>query len=212
MWQCRRTMLYRTGHSIFFSGDTPVVYGVDLAQKVDWTVAIGLDAHGRVSCFDRWQGVDWADTEERLALTIGNVPALIDETGVGAPVLDRLRRRGLNVDGFTFTSRSKQHLLAQLGVSIQQRRTGFPDGPIRNELEAIEFEHGPSGVKYASHDGSNDDCVMALALAVRKLDSVQHTPMVFVDLAVPTAQAASSGSVASVFSELRRDPDWGFDP
>lgn len=191
------------------SDEPPVVFGVDLAKKVDWTVCIGLDASGCVADFDRWQGVDWSDTEDRICGTIGTVPALVDETGLGGPVMDRLRRRGADVEGFTFTPRSKQELLAQLAVAIQQGRVRFPDGPIRAELESMEYEHTASGVRYASPDGSHDDCVMGLALAVRKQDKAQNAPQAFVALA--TDSVRPTVHLAEWSREKRRDPDWGFD-
>lgn len=185
----------------------PVAFGVDLAKKVDWTVCIGLDATGCVSAFDRWQGVDWSDAEERICTAIGSVPALVDETGLGGPVMDRLRRRGAEVEGFTFTPRSKQELLSQLAVAIQQGRVRFPDGPIRAELELMEYEHTAGGVRYVS--SGHDDCVMSLAMAVRKQDKAQNAPRA--SFALATAEVAPALPIDEFFKEKRRDPDWGFD-
>ncbi len=54
-----------------------------------------------------------------------------------------------------------------LAVAIQERAITFPEGPIVNELESFEYEHTRLGVRYSAPEGLHDDCVMALALAVK---------------------------------------------
>ena len=146
----------------------PVAFGVDLAKSQDWTVATGLDAHGRVCVFERWQG-PWEMTIARLKSLIGMVPALVDSTGVGDPVLEDLQSGGNgNFEGYKFTAPSKQQLMEGLAVAIQQRQIQFPDGIITSELESMEYEYTRSGVRYSVAEGLHDDCVMALALAREK--------------------------------------------
>jgi phage FluMu gp28-like protein len=141
-------------------------WGVDLAKSADWTVAIGLDAAGRTARFERWQG-PWEMTLARLAGLIGETLALVDSTGVGDAIVEALQRQCPGVEGFKFTAPSKQQLMEQLAVAIQQGEVGFPDGPIRMELEAFEYQYTRTGVRYAAAEGLHDDCVCALALAVR---------------------------------------------
>ena len=52
-------------------------------------------------------------------------------------------------------------------MAIQRREVTFPDGPIRHELEIFQYEYTATGVRYTAPDGMHDDCVDALALAVR---------------------------------------------
>ena len=146
-----------------------VACGVDLAKSVDWTVVIGLDRQGRTSLFDRWQG-PWEATETRILAVTAGKPALVDSTGVGDPIEERLRKKGPFV-GYKFTQLSKQQLMEGLAVAIQQGRVTYPAGPIVNELEVFEYEYTRTGVRYSAPEGMHDDCVMALALAVRKLGS-----------------------------------------
>jgi hypothetical protein len=47
------------------SRQSPVLFGVDLAKSVDYTVSIGLDVEGRVAFFDRFQE-PWEETCRRL--------------------------------------------------------------------------------------------------------------------------------------------------
>ncbi len=147
------------------SGRPPVVYGVDLAKSIDWTVVVGLDDQGTVCRFDRYQW-PWEETVKRLVNEIGLTPAVVDSTGVGDPIVERLQREISNVQGYNFSQTSKQKLMEGLAVAIQTSEIKYPDGPIVSELESFAFEYTRTGVRYSAPDGLHDDCVMALALAV----------------------------------------------
>lgn len=159
------------------SGLPPVAIGIDLAKSTDWTVVIGLDKNGEVCGFERWQG-PWDTTEEKILNIVGRVPVLIDSTGVGDPIVERLQKRRRNVfTGFHFSSGSKQKLMEGLALAIQTGLVRFPDGPIRSELELFEYQYTRTGVRYSAPDGYHDDCVVALALAVEQFRS--YRPGVF---------------------------------
>jgi len=55
-----------------------------------------------------------------------------------------------------------------LAVAIQAREVSFPEGPITAELLAFEYQYSRTGVRYGAPEGMHDDCVDALALAVRR--------------------------------------------
>lgn len=150
------------------SDDPAAAIGVDLAKSMDWTVVIGLDLKKRVCGFERWQGMPWDETETRIKGLVGKTSALVDSTGVGDPIVERLQKGRRNYTGFQFTGASKQKLMEGLAVAIQSGEVGFPDGPIRAELELFEYEYTRTGVRYTSPSGYHDDCVMALALAVEQ--------------------------------------------
>jgi hypothetical protein len=69
------------------------------------------------------------------------------------------------MEGFKYTSTSKQQLMELLASSIQKKEIGFPDGAIREELEVFEYVYTPTGVRYNAPQGFHDDCTNALALA-----------------------------------------------
>jgi len=147
------------------SRGAPAGFGCDLAKSQDWSVLVGLDAQGRVCRFDRFQA-PWEETTARLLRQLGRVPAVVDSTGVGDPIVERLQRAGANVEGFLFSLRSKQQLMEGLAVAIQQGEVTFPAGPLVAELEAFEYQYTRGGVRYAAPEGMTDDAVCALALAV----------------------------------------------
>lgn len=185
-------------------------WGVDLARTTDWTVLIGLNAAGAVCAFERWQGIPWTETIDRIARTIGDTKALVDCTGIGDPIVDALQRRCPRVQGYQFTRPSKQQLIEGLSVAIQGRMVIFPAGPVRAELEAFEFEYTPTGVRYSAPEGFHDDCVCALALAwmcrtrtvgsrVYHLDEEAKPPL--------DKQAAASELHRRLFEQLAADDD-----
>jgi phage FluMu gp28-like protein len=158
-------------------GVVPVVHGVDFAKSQDWTVDIGLDEHGRTCKFIRMQ-IGWEAQYPILHASLGTTPTLADSTGVGDPVVERLQKKpGAQVEGYKFSSQSKQLLMEGLAIAIQSGEVSFPDAPdgvlphdhpghIRRELEQFEYEYTRTGVRYSAPSGFHDDCVMALALAV----------------------------------------------
>lgn len=143
----------------------PFVWGWDLAKHVDWTVGIALDASGAVCRFERWNKVSWEDTTDRIVAATGGAAALVDSTGVGDPILERLQKHSRGFEGYQFTGPSKQKLMEGLAVAIQRSEIVIPEGPIRRELEEFEYESTRTGVRYSAPEGFHDDCVCALALA-----------------------------------------------
>ena len=143
-------------------------WGVDLAKSTDWTVVCGLDDNMNIVAFQRWQS-DWRNTISRIEAMIGQTPALVDATGVGDPIVEELQARCPRVEGYKFPMQSKQALMEGLAVAIQRRELCFDlsmTDPLKDELEAFQYEYRPSGVKYTAPDGVHDDCVDATALAV----------------------------------------------
>jgi hypothetical protein len=147
------------------SNSTPIAFGIDLAKYTDWTVITGLDKDNNVCYLDRFQS-DWEQTQRKIVNVVGRIPAFVDSTGVGDPIVENLQRLLPNIKGFRFTSQSKQQIIEGLVMEIQQNSIAFPESPIGYELENIEYEYTRTGVKYAAPSGLHDDCVMSLALAV----------------------------------------------
>ena len=147
------------------SGCAPHSFGIDLAKSVDWTVVCGLDEAGCVCTLDRFQS-DWGATRERILATVNGWRALVDSTGVGDPIVEDMQRIRSQIEGFKFTSSSKQQLMEGLAVAIQRQEIRIPEGWLVNELESFEYEYTRTGVKYNAPQGLHDDGVCALALAV----------------------------------------------
>jgi hypothetical protein len=141
-------------------------YGIDLAKSVDWTVIVGLDEDGCVCYFNRFQK-DWKQTKETILTLDRDVSIMIDSTGVGDAITEDLQNNFSNMDGFKYTSTSKQQLMELLASTIHKGEVSFPDGIIKEELEVFEYQFTATGVRYNAPQGFHDDCVNALALAVK---------------------------------------------
>lgn len=146
------------------STNPSVCFGVDLAKKNDWTVIVGLDKFGHISHFERFQK-DWKQTKETI---IGLPPGLItiDSTGVGDPIAEDIAR-ARETHMVVFTSRTKQQLMEGLSYALQNRQVTVLDGVMKDELDSFEFVYTRTGVQYSAPEGLHDDCVCALALAVK---------------------------------------------
>jgi hypothetical protein len=149
-------------------------YGIDLAKSFDWTVIIGLDSNGDVCHFDRFQK-DWKQTREHILTLDRNKPVLIDSSGVGDAITEDMQRHFNAMQGFRYTAQSKQQLMELLAQTIQQNQVGFPLGTIVDELDIFEYQYTNTGVKYNAPSGFHDDCVNALALAVRCRNQHKYT-------------------------------------
>jgi phage FluMu gp28-like protein len=151
----------------------PVCFGVDLAKSFDHTVIIGLDEAGDICHFERFQK-DWGQTKETVIKTVRNLPALIDSTGVGDAITEDIQRDCSKVEGFKFSSQSKQQLMEGLASAIQQGTTSVLEGLHRDEMESFEFEYTRTGVRYTAPQKMHDDIVCAHALAKKKHSEVSR--------------------------------------
>lgn len=140
-----------------------VCHGIDLAKKSDFTSIIGLDRFAYVSHYDTFQK-DWRQTKETILMLPASKIA-IDSTGVGDPIAEDIASKRDDVNMVVFTQRTKQQLMEGLAYAIQNRAIFFPEGRIKDQLEAFEFEYTRTGVKYSAPEGTHDDDVCALALA-----------------------------------------------
>jgi len=143
--------------------------GVDLAKYTDFTVLAVMDEFGHVCAWDRFNKIDWVFQLERIKQLVNKYhpKILVDSTGVGDPIYESMKRSGMNVEGYRFTSESKKQLIEGLSIAIEQHIITYPDIPeLINELRIFGFEISKSGnISYNAPSSHHDDCVIALALA-----------------------------------------------
>jgi hypothetical protein len=92
---------------------------------------------------------------------------MIDSTGVGDAITEDLQREFSAMHGFKYTSSSKQQIMELLASVIHKAEIRYPEGKIVDELNVFEYQYTSTGVRYNAPSGFHDDCVNALALAVR---------------------------------------------
>lgn len=157
--------------------------GVDLAKYQDWTVITPFNLNHFIAYpQERFNQVDWNLQKARIeasarrhAAIDTHESALIwpDATGVGDPVVEDLKARGLriggeNQEGFKFSETSRTNLLNNLAILLEQDKIKIPDDDgLISELEAFTYSLTDRGkIRVGVPEGMHDDRVMSLALAV----------------------------------------------
>lgn len=157
--------------------------GIDLGRTEDFTVATVLrNKTAQVVYLGRMNKVDWAVQKEFIKGVAKMYPrhiAYIDSTGLGDPIEDDLRRAGVNTSSYKFTNESKQAIIEQLIVAIEQGLIGIPDNQdtqfLIDEIKSFGYEMLPSGrVRYEAPSGLHDDGVISLGLAVKGISHLLY--------------------------------------
>ena len=176
------------GASILHAGEGSIyVAGVDWARYSDYTAVVVLEICAgdagsppyRVVEVDRFNRMEWHSQVERVADLVSKYQIsglAADQTSTGDPVLEILRNslwagRQLDTDieGVVFTSQSKRELIDNLAIRLAHHEVVLPSyEPLIRELQFYEYELTESGnVRTGARRGYHDDCVCALALALR---------------------------------------------
>ena len=157
--------------------------GVDLAKYQDWTVITPFNLNYFIAYpQERFNQVDWVLQKARVEAAARRYmsvdtqqSALVwpDATGIGDPIVEDLKARGLriggdNQEGFKFTEQSRTNLLNNLAILLEQDKIKIPDDEgLISELEAFRYEMTDRGkIKIGVPEGMHDDRVMSLALSV----------------------------------------------
>lgn len=148
----------------------------DIAKHQDFTVIfIGDLTERRVVYHERFNQIDWGLQKSRIINAYHKFnchSGIIDATGVGDAVFDDLRNEGLDLEGFKFTATTKQELVSNLSIAMDNQTLSYPAIPeLIDELEIYAYEQRPNGTfSYSAPDGFHDDEVMALALLNRAMN------------------------------------------
>lgn len=154
--------------------------GVDLAKYQDFTVITPFNLNTfRAYPQDRFNQIDWNLQKARIEATALRYKARvkIDATGVGDPVVEDLKSRGLNItdeDAIKFTEVTRMNLLNNLAMLLEQDKIQIPnDQGLIDELESFQYSLSPLGkIKVGAPESMHDDRVMSLALAVHGVSNM----------------------------------------
>ncbi len=100
---------------------------------------------------------------------------LVDSTGLGSPIVEHCRSLNLPVEGMMLTQKTKEEVLSNLKITLEQGRMMLPENlELLSSLNCIEAERTRSGGYTFDHArGTHDDLGYALALAMW---SARNTP------------------------------------
>lgn len=180
-----RNNVYPTNVNLPMEGEFKL--GVDLAKYNDWTVITPFNVNTKfVYPIDRFNQVDWSLQKARIQTAVykfNNARVTIDSTGLGDPIVEDLRIMGVDIsekDAFKFTEKSRNDLLNNLALLLEQNRIKIPnDEVLIKELESFVFQANESGKVKMESTEAHDDTVMSLALAVWGLD-LSNKPIDFI--------------------------------
>ena len=151
--------------------------GVDLAKYQDFTVISVINLHTFEQVYmERFNHLDWNIQKARIQAVyhqFNRPTGFIDATGVGDPIVEDLNNMGVKLEGFKFTEQSRNDLLKNLSLKLEQRKVALLDDDVlKAELSYFQYELGNGGrLKIKAPDGLHDDCPMATALSVWELPS-----------------------------------------
>jgi hypothetical protein len=156
--------------------------GVDLAKANDYTVITPFDLTTfKVAPQDAFNQIDYTlqKTKIEAAFYRYNKGVIVmDATGVGSPIVDDLLNKGMNILPYTFTYNSRNELLVNLQILLEQDKIKIPDDPeLLKELEAAVWDvtaQGRTRITVPDDNDMHDDRMMSLALAVWQ---IPHRPI-----------------------------------
>lgn len=160
------------------------VMGVDLARLRDYTVIVVMDKlTKRVVYMERFNQISWEVQYHKIITVARQFRALvmIDSTGIGDPIVQTIQGAGINVQPYKIGgSASKQQLIEKTRIAIENKQILIPRNkytmPLISELKSYEYSFTDSGIiKYEAPSGKNDDCVIALCLAMWGADTPAFT-------------------------------------
>lgn len=157
--------------------------GVDLAERVDYSVAAVVEKTGpslRLVHMHRFR------RGESLASVIGYAKVLserwatvhavyVDNTKHGDYIIEDMHAAGLGqAEGVHFTQASKQEMAQLVKQRMREGLLMFPyDRDLLDELNVERYELTKAGrIAFSHPDGTHDDRFWALALAVYAADQV----------------------------------------
>ena len=147
--------------------------GVDLGKYQDWTVLTPCDRHSlQLGMPLRFNQTDWTYQKQKIeefAKRYKQHLLLMDSTGLGDPIYDDLHKKeGININPFKFTIASREPLLKNLAIMIENKQIRLPNDPILlDELRSMQYALTKTGkVRVEVPNGVHDDCIMSAALAV----------------------------------------------
>jgi len=149
--------------------------GLDLGKKEDFSVLMILKREDKILKLIYFHQFPLGTSYSQV---IGQVvrankkfrfrKVLVDQTGVGEPILEEFRQQNLTkIEGSIFTVRTKEELLSGLKIAMEQERLALPyNRALCAQINEQQFEYSKSGHLQFRHPiGSHDDMLWALALA-----------------------------------------------
>jgi hypothetical protein len=149
--------------------------GVDLAKYQDYTVISVVDLNTFEQVYlERFNQIDWNLQKAKIEAVyhrFNRPKGFIDATGVGDPVVEDLKARGVHLEPLKFNEQNRKDLLTNLNIKMEQKVIALLDNEVlRNELSYFQYEISDRGkLKIKVPDNLHDDTVFGTALSAWEL-------------------------------------------
>ena len=150
---------------------TNVYYaGIDLGRADDYTVLSIVNDCGELVYCNRWRHNSWQSIIDSLLPILKQYKpkCRIEVNSIGDAIYEQISKVYSNVEAFTTTSKSKQDIIENLQVAIQNKKFSILDIDwLRKEFDMFtyEYSHKSRSIKYTAPSGFHDDGVMSCAIA-----------------------------------------------
>jgi hypothetical protein len=151
--------------------------GLDIGRANDYTVLTILNSKGEVVRILRERQNVWTViiSEVVKVLREYNPRVYVEINGIGDPIYEQIRKQYSQADPFVTTNDSKQHIIEELILGLNEEKVRLPTQDLNpdlyRELSVFTYEYSPKTrrVKYGAPSSFHDDMVMSLALAYESL-------------------------------------------
>lgn len=164
----------------YVAGNTYLI-GWDVAKHEDFSVVTVLNISTRhVDYWARFNKIDYTVQVEQVAEIVDRYHGslVMDATGVGDPILEQIRLRGIVVEGVKFDNLKKEQHIRNLVWMLEHTSITFPYLPVLiTELREYQYEFTAHGnVQYSAPPGKHDDAVVSLMLVAWKAKDAGDIP------------------------------------
>jgi hypothetical protein len=151
--------------------------GLDIGRANDYTVLTILNSKGEVVRILRERQNVWnvIISEVVKVLREYNPRVYVEINGIGDPIYEQIRKQYSQADPFITTNDSKQHIIEELILGLNEEKVRLPTQDLNpdlyRELSVFTYEYSPKTrrVKYGAPSSFHDDMVMSLALSYESL-------------------------------------------
>jgi len=162
------------------SGDSIYYAGIDLGRADDYTVLTVLNSKGQQVYCNRWRHNTWKNIINELIphLKKWNAKCYIEVNSIGDAIFEQIKSVYSKVESFVTTSKSKQDIIEQLQVAIQNKEFSILDIDwLEKEFELFTYEYNQKtrSIKYTAPNGFHDDGIMSCAFAYHALKTLKNS-------------------------------------
>ena len=154
--------------------------GVDVGRADDYTVVTIINSSGQMVDVQRFRHTSWENIVNQVAVIINkyNADTYVEVNGVGDPIFEMLRDKTKKVRPFVTTNKSKQDIIEQLIVDMQNGLIKFQNEDwLIQEFDVFTYDYNPKSkvIKYSAPAGFHDDGVMSVAFANKARKDLIHS-------------------------------------